>query len=371
MRETSNAIHSGSRESVNLVTEPVGEDCELSIIICTHNRPQYVKELIGILQPQIADSPVEVIVADSASNVEAARQLREMTANVPQIKLIRIDVPGVSGARNAGLRAAKADWIAYLDDDEIPPSGWVSELRQLAARLPPECAACGGNVLPVFPPGMARKLSWRWLAYLSMVDLEGEFDETEAPTFLIGHSLVRGQVLHDIGGFDLRLGRDDNTLLGGEEVLLVRQLAARGWRIWHSSRIVVGHRIPEERLKREWVRKRAFWEGVTTVKVLSIQSPDEICRLVSHTAFKMPVLGALTAIFGNFLDADLRLAFLQGTEFARRQMAGKGEAAGRIAVMCEKISARIPPDALASLDSSADRTFLSPGIESPESEPRL
>jgi hypothetical protein len=189
-----------------------------------------------------------------------------------------------------------------------------------------------------------------------MVDLEGEFDQTAAPKFLIGHSLARVQVLRDIGGFDLRLGRDNNSLLGGEEVLLVKQLVAKGWKIWHSSRIAVGHRIPVERLEREWVRKRAFWEGVTTVKVLSIQSPGEIHRLATHAALKKPILAAATAIFGDFLDADLRLAFLQGADLARRQMDKQDRASiGGIALMPEKNAGPISPDVLALPDSNGDR----------------
>ena len=107
-------------------------------------------------------------MVDSASNIEAAAQLRKMTTAFPQTKLIRLDLPGVSAARNAGLYAAKAAWIAYIDDDEIPPPNWVFQLKQLAARLPLECAACGGNVMPLFPAGMARKLTSRWLDYLSI-----------------------------------------------------------------------------------------------------------------------------------------------------------------------------------------------------------
>lgn len=314
-------IHNFEQQDCNNIETDVSPQvCEFSIVICAHNRPQGVEELIGILQPQMAGHAAELIVVDSASNIEAAAQLREMTSAFPQSKLIRLDSPGVSAARNAGLLAAKAEWIAYIDDDEIPPADWIFQLRQLAARLPPECAACGGNVLPVFPAGMARELSRRWLDYLSMMNQEGEFDQTAAPKFLVGHCLVRARVLRDIGGFDQRLGRDGSTLLGGEEVLLVKQLAARGWKIWHSSRIAVGHKIPVERLKRQWVRERAFWEGVTTVKVLSIHSPGEIRHLAIQAAVKKPALAATTAIFGDFLDADLRLAFLQGSEVARLYM---------------------------------------------------
>lgn len=356
MPQNSNAINTAGREYRNLAAKAVTQDCELSIAVCTHNRPQDVDEIIGILQPQIAGHAVELIVVDSASNAEAATQLREMTAAAPQTRLIRLDVAGVSAARNAVLQAAKAPWIAYIDDDEIPPADWVFQLRQLAARLRPECAACGGSVLPVFPAGMARELSWRWLNYLSMMDREGEFDQTEAPKFGIGNCLLRAQVLRDIGGFDLRLGRDDKTLLGGEEVLLAKQLTAGGWKIWHSSRIAVGHKIPVERLERQWVRKRAFWEGVTTVKVLSIQSPGEIRRLVTRAAVKKPMLAAATAIFGDFMDADLRLAFLQGTEVARRHMTKQDRAStGRITLMHEKNAGRICPGVLALLDSIGGR----------------
>jgi len=300
----------------NIETEVRPQVCELSIVICSHNRPRGVEELIGILYPQIAGHAVELIVVDSASNIEAAARLREMTSAFPQSKLIRLDSPGVSAARNAGLHVAKAAWIAYIDDDEIPPADWIFQLKQLAARLPLDCAACGGNVIPLFPTGTTCKPTPRWLDYLSTIDREGEFDQTASLRFPIGHSLVRAAALRDIGGFDLRLGRDDSTLMSGEEVLLLRQLIARGWKIWHSGWIEVGHKIPVDRLKRQWVRKRAFWEGVTTVRVLTIQSPKELRRLAFQAAIKKPVLAAAAMIISNFWEVDMRLAFLQGVDMA-------------------------------------------------------
>lgn len=310
---------SQSQDGKTLAEDTATQCCELSIVVCTHNRPRGVEELIGILQPQIAGHAIELIVVDSASSSEAALRLREMTIGVSQCKLIRLDSPGVSAARNAGLYGAAAAWIAYIDDDEIPPADWVFRLRRLIERLPADCAACGGNVLPVLPAGTTCKMTPRWLDYLSTIDRAGEFDQTASPRFGIGHSVVRASALKGVGGFDPRLGRDGCTLLSGEEVLLLAQLNARGWKIWHSGRIEVGHKIPAERLQRRWVLERAFWEGVTAVRVLSIQSPEELPRLAIRAAVKRPVLAAAAAIVRRFLDADLRLAFTQGVAEALRQ----------------------------------------------------
>jgi glycosyltransferase involved in cell wall biosynthesis len=87
---------------------------KVSLIIPTHNRPQLLPHAVeSALQ---AGTDVEVIVVDDASvdsTAEVCRSLR-------RIKYIRLEHnQGVAGARNVGILASSADFIAFLDDDDL------------------------------------------------------------------------------------------------------------------------------------------------------------------------------------------------------------------------------------------------------------
>ena len=119
---------------------------DLSVIIPTHNRSADLFENLDALLPQCRDRPVEVIVVDSASNPEHAAKLGVLLQR-DDVRLIRLDRPGVSIARNAGLGAARGARLGFLDDDAVPQPHWCeSVLTQMGrattalASLPVACS---------------------------------------------------------------------------------------------------------------------------------------------------------------------------------------------------------------------------------------
>jgi len=292
---------------------------ELTIAICTHNRPDLLQLLLGRILPQAEQFGVWVIVVDSASEPAAARRVMEGVASSPVAHLIRLDRKGTSLARNAALNAASTPWLAFIDDDELPPPDWVKEALELCRRLPADCAACGGNTLPLWPEGLeVPRIGQRWLDYLSLVERQGELDQSDRPHFLIGHSMVRVSAVREVGGFDLRLGRQGSNLLSGEESLLVEMLIAKGWRIWHSDRLNIQHAIEPERLERGWVRNRAYWEGVTRARILRLSDPVAHARLAREVTRKAIPLKLLARGLGRFREVDLRWCFAAGVLAERK-----------------------------------------------------
>ena len=90
-----------------------------SVIVCTRDR---VARLASCLEAVVAqDYPdFEVIVVDNApAGTEVADLVASRAWPVPVRRIVE-PRPGLSWARNAGLRAAMGDFVAYLDDDERP-----------------------------------------------------------------------------------------------------------------------------------------------------------------------------------------------------------------------------------------------------------
>jgi glycosyltransferase involved in cell wall biosynthesis len=291
---------------------PVTAELRISILVCTHNRPETLALLLDALKPQLAAAPAEVIVVDSASRPEAAERVRDLVRQVAGARLIRVDEPGVSRARNIGLQQVRAPWIAVLDDDEVPTPTWLASALSLIRRLPEDCAVCGGNVRPIYPKGSNPKVGPRWSAYLSTILRRGEFDQTDDLRLGMGHSIGRTRAFRETGGFDSRLGRRAGNLLSGEDVLLALQLIDAGWRIWHSDRLEVGHIIEPERLTKHWVLKRAYWEGVTTARMLRIQDRRTLHAEAARIAIKAGPLGIAAILAPSFRELRLRFAFVAG-----------------------------------------------------------
>lgn len=289
----------------------VSKKIVLSVAICTHNRSDAAAKLVKRLASQLRGRPVELLLIDSASD-EPHRAALAAAANMPEIRSLRVPEKGVSLARNTALAHVRGEWLAFVDDDETPIGNWVDEALSLARRLPGNCGACGGVVRPDVDNETAETLGKRWRNFLGEIAMEGEFDQTERPRFGVGHSLFRIAALRQTDGFNLNLGRDGETLLSGEEVLMLLQLKERGWRIWHSSRITVIHAVEPRRLTRQWVRSRSYWEGVSTARIQCIAPTTCAATPAVVALVKTATLAFLAVLGGSPHDADLRIAFNLG-----------------------------------------------------------
>jgi len=115
---------------------------KVSVIIPTHNRPHLLPRAVE--SARAAGVDVEIVVVDDASTDETATVCRQLEG----IKYVRLEHnQGVAGARNVGVLASSADYIALLDDDDLRVSG---SLDRQVALLEEDTAAgfiCGAMLL--------------------------------------------------------------------------------------------------------------------------------------------------------------------------------------------------------------------------------
>ena len=90
---------------------------EISVVIPTRNR----RRLLALALASVLDQRgvrLEVIVVDEACTDDTAAMVRSIAD--PRVRPVRHDVPlGKSAARNRGIAEATAEWIAFLEDDDI------------------------------------------------------------------------------------------------------------------------------------------------------------------------------------------------------------------------------------------------------------
>ena len=160
---------------------------------------------------------------------------------------------GITFARNAALERATAlgcDFVAFIDDDEVPGPRWLVAL--LAAQRRSGAAAVLGAVEPVFPPQTPN-----WL-------IEGRFFETHA--FADGAEIGDAHTANVL--IDLRrlaaLGlRFDHryALTGGEDTMLFRDLLDAVGRIVYAADAVAYETVPASRARLAWLLRRLYRTG--------------------------------------------------------------------------------------------------------------
>ena len=98
-----------------------------------HNRHRLVKDAIEsvfLQKPPSAKASLEIIVVDDGSVPPLS--LRQY---LPRIKLIHTANNGVSAARNAGVRASKGRYLAFLDSDDL----WLPDKLHIQLNAMKDC----------------------------------------------------------------------------------------------------------------------------------------------------------------------------------------------------------------------------------------
>jgi glycosyltransferase involved in cell wall biosynthesis len=113
-----------------------------SIIIPTFNRPRLLPRAVE--SARAAGKDVEIIVVDDASVDETAAVCRSLAG----IKYIRLEHnQGVAGARNVGILASSAEYVAFLDDDDLRLPGSLDRQAEALAANPDIGFVCGAMLL--------------------------------------------------------------------------------------------------------------------------------------------------------------------------------------------------------------------------------
>ena len=142
----------------------------LSVIVCTYNRVDYLKDMIASFyaQEKLGDHSFEFIVVDNNSSDRTA-EVCETFANESGFRYVSEPQQGLSFARNRGLEEAKGDLVAYLDDDVLVSSGWIDALLQAFSET--DASVVGGRSLIRFESEAPPWFGEAFRRMLSEVDL--------------------------------------------------------------------------------------------------------------------------------------------------------------------------------------------------------
>jgi glycosyltransferase involved in cell wall biosynthesis len=240
-------------------------DPQISAIICTHNRDNYLGAAIDSLLAQEFAAGFEVVVVDNNSS-DRTGEVVEQRLSDPRLKYVFEPVLGLSVARNTGAKESKGEILAYLDDDAVASSHWLQILYS-AYENNSKIAIAGGKVTLLWPQGIQQP---RWLSpglagNLGAYDLGDSIVYIEQPGLTprgLNYS-IRRSFLNEIGGFDPHLGRVGKNLLSNEELQMTELALQRSWQVAYLPDALVAHNVAPERLNRSWFLNRGWWQGIS------------------------------------------------------------------------------------------------------------
>ena len=245
----------------------------VSVIICSRNRPAFLLEAIqSVLKGD--EVPTELIVVDQS---DVASDVIKAMGGVEGCHIHYMWSPGrgVSRGRNAALRAAEAEIVAFTDDDVLVDRRWL-----------------GALVMPLVESGPRSVTTGRVLAIAEDVPGIG------SPTLVLSESpaLYQGRIARDVlqagnmslyrdallelEGFDERLGPGTEFPAGEDNDLGLRLLTA-GFLIRYEPAAVIYHRAWRE--SREYVPLRwryGIGQGAYFAKHLRITGRYMLIRLL-------------------------------------------------------------------------------------------
>lgn len=257
-------------------------DLDVSVVICTRNRARQLAEVLdSATQLEVPDGlRWELLVVDNGSSDDTEAVIRGFADRLP-VRYAREDTPGLSNARNQGVRAARGAYLCWTDDDVRMDRRWLAAYVE-AFRRHPEAAVFGGRVLPRLEGGGAPQwfidehLKYPIASPMAYRDLGDEelalsFTGNRVPygaNFAVRTAEQR-QAL-----YDPELGVSPTHKRLGEEVDALYRMMKAGATGWWVPGSRVHHLIPPGRQTAAYIYEYYFLAGATTAHLKARRPTD-------------------------------------------------------------------------------------------------
>lgn len=281
----------------------------ICVCVCTYKRPEFLQQVLTQLQEQCTDSlfTYSIVVADNdvLQSAEAVVMHISTASSIP-IKYCVEPRQNIALARNKAVDNATGDFVAFLDDDELPHKHWL--LRLFEACKEYDADGVLGSARPQFDGDVPR-----WV-------VKGNF--YSRPRYRTGLVL------------DWKKGRTGNLLLkkalftageppfrsqfrAGEDQDFFRRMIDAGHKFVFCNEAVTSEIIPAARCRRRVMIKRALLRGTSYALHPGVGSL-EVMKSVIAVGIYVPALPiALTLGHHRFMSLLVRLCDHLGLLLAR------------------------------------------------------
>jgi glycosyltransferase involved in cell wall biosynthesis len=244
----------------------------VSVQIMTFHRDPGLRRAVRSVLAQRGVDPasIEILIVDNSADASARPVVDGLAAEGREagylVRYIHEARPGIAMARNAGVRHAGADLIAYLDDDEEAEPDWLASM--LAALNKFRADAVGGPVLPIFEDGRPPDDPfWSWI-YDNDEKLPS--GSTYRATGTGNCLFYKSRCCPTDQPFEPALG-----LTGGSDTRFFYNLERRGRRVLWCAEGVVHEYVPRARTQMAYGLRRRLQQSQLFVQGYSWSDPPD------------------------------------------------------------------------------------------------
>ncbi|MEO0540980.1 MAG: hormogonium polysaccharide biosynthesis glycosyltransferase HpsE [Cyanobacteria bacterium P01_A01_bin.105] len=232
---------------------------DFTVVIPTYNGARRLPAVLDCLcwQLGLSDLGWEVIVVDNNSTDATAEVVRRYQTDWPTGSTLRyVFEPrqGAGNARTCGIHAANSELVGFLDDDNLPGLTWVQAAYRFGQDNP-RVGVYGSRIQGDFettPPRHFERIS----SLLALTE-RGSGPIPYLPERKVlppGAGLVvRRQAWLDHVPHDLVMTQKIGQREAGEDLEVVLHIQKAGWEVWYNPHMRVAHRIPRQRLTRQYL----------------------------------------------------------------------------------------------------------------------
>jgi succinoglycan biosynthesis protein ExoM len=274
----------------------------IAVAVATRRRPRMLADLmqsfLALDVPQgaelvfvVVENDDEMRIAETVETFEKRSGWRAMAVLEPR--------PGISHARNTAMDAARevgADWLAFVDDDELVRHDWLRILWAGAREA--EAQLAGGPLKPVAPKAGCSDDEEHVLRYLVAAAAKNDARKVVAARTGKRFDLATNNWIVDLAALEAHGLRFDPEygLSGGEDTDLSRRAHAAGLTLAWVKGAIVTEEVPPERLTTAYLFERSRHQSITKL------------HLACHAARGSAKLSAVVQIAAKTCVGAVRIA---------------------------------------------------------------
>ncbi len=229
---------------------------KISVIVATYGRARELERCLRSLATQ-QRTPDQVVAVLRSVDSDSVQVVEEWQRSLP-ITLCLIDMPGMVQAHNLGLDSARADIVAFIDDDAEAHPDWLARIEAHFAA-DPGAGGVGGRDI-IHDNGVPQAAS---ATRVGVVEIYGR---------VVGnHHLGMGPArhVHTLKGANMSwrataiAGRRFDAALRGNgaqvnaEMAFCLEVGSRGWGLIYDPAVLVNH-FPAVRAMRDDREQRSL-----------------------------------------------------------------------------------------------------------------
>jgi glycosyltransferase involved in cell wall biosynthesis len=302
----------------------------VSVVIPAYNAAPFIAATLDSVFAQTFTGYEVIVVNDGSPDTPEFE--RALAPYLDRIVYLKQRNTGPSGARNTAIRAARGDFVAFLDSDDQWLPEFLADQFRILDREPGIDLLYSNGVIFGKPP-----LAGRTLMSASPSSGRVTFERLvrEECTVLTPCTVARRQAVIDAGLFDERFVRS-------EDFHLWLRMALRGARIAYNRRVLVRHRRRDGSLANDRVAMmRAFADVLLDLEARCPLAPGQRAAVRRQVAAREAEI-ALHGAKEQFLAGDYR----QAAAALDRARAREPRAGARLRLALIRLALRVAPGAL-------------------------